>query len=160
MRWLAGLFRRWAMKRARWDAEYVFRAARATMRRKKLALLATQAHGEVDARVLQPFPPEEDLIVYMGTRRGSRKAQQIEASGRATYVGATDTTAFDAFKALARHEGIIPALESAHAVAYALELIEREPDALVVVGLSGRGDKDMGQVQRLLESEAMLEAAE
>jgi tryptophan synthase beta chain len=84
----------------------------------------------------------------------------LQASGRATYVGATDTKAFDAFKALARHEGIIPALESAHAVAYALELIEREPDALVVVGLSGRGDKDMGQVQRLLEAEDMLEAAE
>ncbi len=84
----------------------------------------------------------------------------LQATGRATFVGATDTTAFDAFKALARHEGIIPALESAHAVAYALELIEREPEALVVVGLSGRGDKDMGQVQRLLEAEDMLEAAE
>jgi tryptophan synthase beta chain len=82
--------------------------------------------------------------------------------GRATYVGATDTAAFDAFKALARHEGIIPALESAHAVAEALRIIQAEPEALVVVGLSGRGDKDMGQVQRILEAEdaAMLEAAE
>jgi general stress protein 26 len=74
------------MKRARTDAEHVFRAARATMRRKKLALLATQGTGGVDARVLQPFPPDDDLVVFMGTRRGSRKAQQIEESGRATLV--------------------------------------------------------------------------
>ena len=79
---------------------------------------------------------------------------------RVTYAPITDDEALEAFQLCTKLEGIIPALESAHAVAYALELIEREPDALVVVGLSGRGDKDMGQVQRLLESEAMLEAAE
>jgi tryptophan synthase beta chain len=76
----------------------------------------------------------------------------LQATGRATYVGATDDAAFAAFKALARHEGIVPALESAHALAYALDLIDERPDALIVVGLSGRGDKDMASVQRLLEA--------
>jgi tryptophan synthase beta chain len=84
----------------------------------------------------------------------------LQDIGRATYVGATDTEAFDAFKALAASEGIIPALESAHAVAGALRLLEAEPEALVVVGLSGRGDKDMAQVQTLLERETLQEAAE
>jgi len=71
--------------------------------------------------------------------------------GRATYVGCTDDDALAAFKALSRHEGIIPALESAHAVAEAMRIADAQPDALLVVGLSGRGDKDMGQVQKLLE---------
>jgi tryptophan synthase beta chain len=70
--------------------------------------------------------------------------------GRADYVGATDVDALGAFKALARQEGIIPALESAHAVAEALRMADEQPDALIVVGLSGRGDKDMSQVQKLL----------
>ena len=83
----------------------------------------------------------------------------LQETGRASYVGATDEQAFDAFKALARHEGIIPALESAHAVAEALRLLDEEPEALVVVGLSGRGDKDMAGVQALLE-DPQLEAAE
>jgi len=71
--------------------------------------------------------------------------------GRATYVGCTDEDALAAFKALSRREGIIPALESAHAVAEALRIAEQQPEAVLVVGLSGRGDKDMGQVQKLLE---------
>jgi tryptophan synthase beta chain len=74
----------------------------------------------------------------------------LQDIGRATYVGASDVEAFAAFKALARHEGIIPALESAHAVAEALRIVEEQPDALVLVGLSGRGDKDMMSVQHLL----------
>ena len=76
----------------------------------------------------------------------------LQDIGRATYVGATDEEAFAAFKALARHEGIVPALESAHAIAEASRLVETEPEALIVVGLSGRGDKDMASVQRLLEA--------
>ena len=72
-------------------------------------------------------------------------------SGRATYVGCTDDDALVAFKALSRQEGIIPALESAHAIAEAIRLADEQPDAVLVVGLSGRGDKDMGQVQKLLE---------
>ena len=73
-------------------------------------------------------------------------------SGRATYVGCTDDAALAAFKALSRREGIIPALESAHAVAEALRLAEEQPEAVIVVGLSGRGDKDMAQVQKLLDA--------
>ncbi len=73
-------------------------------------------------------------------------------SGRATYVGCTDDAALVAFKALSRREGIIPALESAHAVAEALRLAEEQPEAVIVVGLSGRGDKDMAQVQKLLDA--------
>ena len=73
-------------------------------------------------------------------------------SGRATYVGCTDDAALAAFKALSRREGIIPALESAHAVAEALRLAEERPEAVIVVGLSGRGDKDMAQVQKLLDA--------
>ncbi|WP_118857683.1 tryptophan synthase subunit beta [Sphingomonas mesophila] len=84
----------------------------------------------------------------------------LQENGRATYVGATDDAAFAAFQALARHEGIVPALESAHAIAEALRLIAAEPEALVVVGLSGRGDKDMASVVKLLEREALAEAAE
>ena len=84
----------------------------------------------------------------------------LQDTGRATYVGATDTQAFAAFRALARSEGIIPALESAHAVAHALALVEAEPDTLVVVGLSGRGDKDMASVAGLMERETLKEAAE
>jgi tryptophan synthase beta chain len=66
----------------------------------------------------------------------------LRDSGRAEYVGATDDEALAAFHLLTEREGIIPALEPAHALARALEL-----DAeLVVVGLSGRGDKDLGVV--------------
>ena len=73
-------------------------------------------------------------------------------SGRATYVGCTDEAALAAFKALSRREGIIPALETAHAVAEALRIAEEQPEAVIVVGLSGRGDKDMSQVQKLLDT--------
>ena len=69
-------------------------------------------------------------------------------SGRVEYVSATDAEALEAAKVLARTEGIIPALESAHAVA---EVIKRAPempkDAIVIVNLSGRGDKDLGIFQ-------------
>lgn len=68
----------------------------------------------------------------------------LKESGRAEYVPITDTQAMDAFALLCRTEGIIPAIESAHAVAGALELgRELGPDAVIVVNLSGRGDKDV-----------------
>lgn len=64
--------------------------------------------------------------------------------GRATYIPATDTEAMDALRLLSRTEGIIPAIESAHALAGALRLgRELGPDAIIAVNLSGRGDKDM-----------------
>jgi tryptophan synthase beta chain len=74
----------------------------------------------------------------------------LRDSGRATYVSVTDAEALDAFAQLSRLEGIIPALESAHAIAHVLragrEWAERGP---IVVCLSGRGDKDVAQVAEL-----------
>ncbi len=70
--------------------------------------------------------------------------------GRAEYVGATDDEALAAFKALAENEGILCAFESAHALAYAIKLAEQEPDNEILVGLSGRGDKDVAQAQQLV----------
>lgn len=67
--------------------------------------------------------------------------------GRATYVDVTDAEALDAFHECTRIEGIMPALESAHAVAYAKKLAATmAPDQIVLVNMSGRGDKDMGSV--------------
>jgi len=74
----------------------------------------------------------------------------LKDTGRADYVGVTDAQALDAFKALAESEGILCAFESAHALAHALKLAEREPDSAILVGLSGRGDKDVAQAQALL----------
>jgi tryptophan synthase beta chain len=74
----------------------------------------------------------------------------LKESGRAEYVGATDAEALAAFRTLAEGEGILCAFESAHAVAHALKLAEAMPDAVLLVGLSGRGDKDVAQAQQLL----------
>ena len=74
----------------------------------------------------------------------------LKDSGRAEYVGATDDEALGAFKALAENEGILCAFESAHALARALKLAQAEPDGAILVGLSGRGDKDVAQAQGLL----------
>ncbi|HEY5711839.1 MAG TPA: tryptophan synthase subunit beta [Allosphingosinicella sp.] len=75
----------------------------------------------------------------------------LRESGRATYVGATDEEALDAFARLARSEGIVCAFESAHALAHALKLAEEvTDDTVLVVNLSGRGDKDMAEAERLL----------
>jgi tryptophan synthase beta chain len=70
--------------------------------------------------------------------------------GRADYVGVDDRKALDAFVRLAHSEGIVAAFESCHAVAHALELAERDEAAMIVVNLSGRGDKDVAQAQTLL----------
>jgi tryptophan synthase beta chain len=71
-------------------------------------------------------------------------------SGRAEYVGITDAEALNAFHHLCRTEGIIPALESAHAVAYAMKLAPAmRPDQHLLVNLSGRGDKDIATVAAL-----------
>lgn len=76
----------------------------------------------------------------------------LKDSGRATYVSVTDDEALDVFFGFARDEGIIPALESAHALAFARRLAaERSPDDLVLVNLSGRGDKDIAQVRAMME---------
>jgi tryptophan synthase beta chain len=75
--------------------------------------------------------------------------------GRAEYVTATDKEALDAFQFLSRSEGIIPALETAHAVAHVQKLAPTLPaDAIVLLNLSGRGDKDTSQVRELLRAGA------
>ena len=72
-------------------------------------------------------------------------------SKRAQYEAITDEEALAAFQLLARIEGIIPALESAHAVAYMLKLAPSlSSDQVIVLGLSGRGDKDVETVNKLL----------
>ncbi len=76
----------------------------------------------------------------------------LKSIGRADYVSVTDQEALDAFQELARCEGIIPALESAHAVAYALKLADKHKDESLnlLVNLSGRGDKDIFTVDKVL----------
>ena len=74
----------------------------------------------------------------------------LRDTGRAEYVGITDKEALDAFHYLCRTEGIIPALESSHAVAHAMKLAKTmRPDQSILVCLSGRGDKDIGTVADL-----------
>ncbi|MCZ8491237.1 tryptophan synthase subunit beta [Lactococcus lactis] len=78
----------------------------------------------------------------------------FNAVGRAKYVDITDKEALEGFKILSRTEGIIPALESSHAIAYAVKLAkELGPDKSMIVCLSGRGDKDVVQVKERLEAE-------
>ena len=73
--------------------------------------------------------------------------------GRAKYVDITDDEAVDAFVLLSKLEGIIPALESSHAVAYAVKLAkELGPDKSMIICLSGRGDKDVNQIKERLET--------
>lgn len=73
-------------------------------------------------------------------------------SGRVTYDAITDTEALEAFLYLSRTEGIIPALESSHAVAYAQKIAGQfGPDDILVINLSGRGDKDVETVARYME---------
>jgi len=75
----------------------------------------------------------------------------LKETGRAEYVSVSDEEALEAFQMLARLEGMLPALESAHALAYLHTLVAELPkDAAVVVCLSGRGDKDVFEVARLL----------
>lgn len=74
-------------------------------------------------------------------------------TGRATYVAATDDEAVDALLTLSRTEGIVPAIESAHALAHAIKLAPTmEKDKIIIVNLSGRGDKDVAEIARLYGS--------
>ena len=76
----------------------------------------------------------------------------LKQTGRAEYDYATDVEALDAFQELARLEGIIPALESAHAIAHVRKVAKTfGPDAILVVNLSGRGDKDVQSVEQILK---------
>jgi tryptophan synthase beta chain len=78
----------------------------------------------------------------------------LHDAGRVEYVSATDDEALEAFQAVSQLEGIIPALESAHAVAHALKLArEMSREQIIVVNLSGRGDKDVNTVADKLGEE-------
>ena len=73
----------------------------------------------------------------------------LNSIGRAQYVGATDNEAVEAFEYLSRVEGIIPAIESSHALAYALKIVPKmKKDDVVIICLSGRGDKDVAAIAR------------
>src|SRR5699024_7391310 len=75
----------------------------------------------------------------------------LKETGRVNYTSATDAEALDAFQLLSKSEGIIPALESSHAIAYAMKLAkEMNKEEVMVICLSGRGDKDVNQVSELL----------
>jgi tryptophan synthase beta chain len=78
----------------------------------------------------------------------------LKQTGRARYVAATDDAAIDAFSELARTEGIIPALEPAHALAWAIQSAREHPQRrqVVLVNLSGRGDKDILTVDAILQA--------
>lgn len=78
----------------------------------------------------------------------------LNAIGRADYVSATDDEALDAFKTLSRQEGIIPALESSHALAHALKMIRENPEKeqILIVNISGRGDKDIFTVYDIFKA--------
>jgi tryptophan synthase beta chain len=79
----------------------------------------------------------------------------LHSTGRAKYVGVTDDEAVAAFSALSRAEGIIPALESAHALAYAMKMAQdATKPTVLLVNLSGRGDKDLEHVTPYLKMEA------
>ncbi|OLC77052.1 MAG: tryptophan synthase subunit beta [Acidobacteria bacterium 13_1_40CM_4_65_8] len=83
----------------------------------------------------------------------------LRAIGRAEYAYVTDAGALDAFQTLARLEGILPALESAHAVAYAQRVAkELGPSGIVLVNLSGRGDKDVNTVEKALDARQAAES--
>ncbi len=85
----------------------------------------------------------------------------MKDTGRAQYVAVTDAEALEAFQLLCKLEGIIPALESSHALAY-LETLARElgPDKTILVNLSGRGDKDVNTVQSFLQNEPRMNTDE
>jgi Tryptophan synthase beta chain len=82
----------------------------------------------------------------------------LAATGRAEYVSITDQEALDAFQELARHEGIIPALESSHALAHGLKMARENPELeqVLIVNLSGRGDKDIFTVADILQKQGAL----
>ena len=82
----------------------------------------------------------------------------LQSIGRAQYVGVTDAQALEVFMLLSLKEGIIPALESSHALAYALKLAKDNPnkEQTLIVNLSGRGDKDIFQVYDHLHSMGLL----
>ena len=78
----------------------------------------------------------------------------LKDTGRADYIGVDDDDAIDALEAMARTEGILCALETAHAVAAAKEIATKSPGSRILIGLSGRGDKDVTELRRFLDERA------
>ena len=78
----------------------------------------------------------------------------LRDTGRASYVAATDDEAVEALQIFTRAEGIIPALESSHAISYALKLAREQQGKIILVNLSGRGDKDLAHIQAYLAEKA------
>lgn len=108
-----------------------------------------------EGRVLEPYSISAGLD-YPGV---GPEHSFLKDSGRAEYAAVTDSEAVDAFVLLSRTEGIIPALESAHAVAHARTLAPQlGKDAAMIVNVSGRGDKDVQQVEAYLRSRATADA--
>jgi tryptophan synthase beta chain len=76
-----------------------------------------------------------------------------KSTGRAQYVAVTDDEALEGFFTLSQTEGIIPAIESAHAIAYGIKLAKKlSPDNTLIISLSGRGDKDVAQVREIMKN--------
>jgi len=106
----------------------------------------TYLMSDKDGQIIEPFCISAGLD-YPGV--GPEHAW-LKESGRAQYKTITDIEAVEAFHHLTRVEGIIPALESSHAVAYAMKLAEgMDKDKIILVNLSGRGDKDMHTIATL-----------
>ncbi len=104
-----------------------------------LSYLLQDADGQV-----QPAHSVSAGLDYPGV---GPEHSYLKDTGRARYVAVTDAAALAAFRELARLEGIVPALEPAHAVAWVLAgATERRPDDIVIVNVSGRGDKDVAHV--------------
>ena len=80
------------------------------------------------------------------------KHAYLNEIGRAQYVTIDDKEAIDAFFELSKTEGIIPALESSHAVAYGIKLAKQNPRAKILINLSGRGDKDLDFILKKIEN--------
>ncbi|SHG72146.1 tryptophan synthase, beta chain [Thermosyntropha lipolytica DSM 11003] len=109
-----------------------------------LSLLLQDEHGQV--------APTHSLSAGLDYPGVGPEHAFLKETGRAEYVYIRDEEALKAFYELSRLEGIIPALESAHALAYACKLAPRlRPDQSIVVNLSGRGDKDVEQVAGIKE---------
>ena len=104
------------------------------------------------------FENRKSVVLVIGvngvgkTTSVGKLAGQLKDSGRAEYVTVTDEEAVNAFMVLSRREGIIPALESSHALAHAMRLAPTlDKDKIIMVCLSGRGDKDVTQIAELLK---------
>jgi tryptophan synthase beta chain len=78
----------------------------------------------------------------------------LQSIGRVEYASANDAEALEAFQVLSKTEGLIPALESAHGIAHVLKISgQMSPAQMIIVNLSGRGDKDVNQVQEFLQKQ-------